>query len=149
MRTASSSFDFETSPLCWNMTNPQFPSRRFMIMKWSCLTGYQNFMESRPPSFSPRSLISVQVQHQRTGAAMTPQSVWVLLTDTWLCLLVWKTGVTTYYLCKSFNAEGEGCMAIITQELLGFSTKCLFVPLRDKSDFPHTAASEIRHNLNL
>lgn len=100
MRTASPSFDFETSLLCWDMTNPQFPTRRFMIMKWSCLTGYQNFMESRPPSFSPRSLISVQVQHQSTGAAMAPQAVWVLLTDTWLCLLVWKTGVTTYYMQK-------------------------------------------------
>lgn len=96
MRTASPSFDFEISLLCWVMTNPQFPSRRFMIMKWSCLTGYQNFMESRPPSLSPRSLISVQVQHQRPGAAMTPSAVWVLLTDTWPCLLVWKPVVTTH-----------------------------------------------------
>lgn len=32
--------------------------------------------------FFLRALISVQVQHQRAGAAMTPQAVWVLLTDT-------------------------------------------------------------------
>lgn len=96
--------------LCWDMTNPQFPSRRFMIMKWSCLTGYQNFMESRPPPFSRHSLISVQVQHQKTEAAITLQAVWVLLTDTWQCALVWKAGVThnTHHLYIN-DAEGKLC----------------------------------------
>ncbi len=105
-------------------------------------------MESRPPSFSPHSLISVQVQHQRTGVAMTPQAVWVLLTDTWLCPLEWKTGVTTYNLCKN-NAVEEDSMADITWELLCFSINNDFLLLRNKSDYSNIMANRIRRNLNL
>lgn len=61
-----------------------------MIMKWSRLSGYQNFIESRPLSFSSCSLISIQMQHQRTGAATAPQAASLLLTDTWRSLLEGK-----------------------------------------------------------
>lgn len=107
-------FWFWNFPVMWGFNEhppPQFPSRQFMIMKWSCLTGYQNFMESRPPSFSPCSLILIQAQHQRTGVAMIPWAVWELLTDTWLCPLVWKTRATAhtkYYLCKSYDCMTAG-----------------------------------------
>lgn len=74
-RTAAPSTDCTTLPLRWDMTKPQFPSRRFMVMKQSCLSGYQHFMESRPLSlcfFLPptNSLISVQVQ---SGTAVAPK----------------------------------------------------------------------------
>lgn len=82
----------ESSPWRWDMTNPIFSSRQFMIMKWSRLSGYQNFIESRPLSFSSCSLISIQVQHRRTGAATAPQAASLLLTDTWRSLLEGKNG---------------------------------------------------------
>lgn len=77
-------------------------------------------------SFSPHSLICVQVQRQRTKAATTPQAFWVMLTDTWLCLLNWKTRVATHYLSKKKNDAGVKERAKAeAQELLAFkNTKC-------------------------
>lgn len=88
------SFPFRILPMTSEYDKAQFLSRRFMIMKWSRLSGYQNFIESRPLSFSSRSLICIQVQPQRTRAASAPQAASLLLTDTWLSLLAQITNAS-------------------------------------------------------
>lgn len=145
MRTASPSFDFETSLLCWDMTNPQFPSRRFMIMKWSCLTGYQNFMESRPPSFPPA------LSHLFPTAAP----------EAWSCHdSPGRLGIVDWHLTLSISVKNWGYNILPAQkwcwrgraygkELLSFSKHNFLCFWGDKNDFPRTAANQIRRNLNL